>query len=215
MKKIGLLRFWGTNCDRDVWQAGEAAGFKPEWLWQDDKFDAKSCDVYVVPGGFSYGDYLRCGSLAAKSAAMGSLREAVALGKPVLGICNGFQILCESGLLPGALVRNEGQRFIDDWVELRVENRTPFTAETTKRIRLPIAHGEGRFFADADEIKRLNDKGQVWLRYLGNPNGALDDIAGVMNDKKNVCGLMPHPERALFDWMGGSDGFSFFKGLAQ
>lgn len=212
--KLGVLRFWGTNCDRDVWQAGEACGFQPEWLWQDDRFDPKKYEAFVVPGGFSYGDYLRCGSLAAKSQAMGSLREAAEQGRPVLGICNGFQVLCEANLLPGVLIRNEGQRFVDQWVDLRIENGAPFGSKDG-RIRLPIAHGEGRFFAPVDEIKRLNGSGQVWLRYLENPNGSLDDIAGVMNESKNVCGLMPHPERALFDWMGGKDGLTFFLEVAS
>lgn len=212
MKKLGVLRFWGTNCDRDAWQAGEASGFRPEWLWQDDRFEPKDYAGFIVPGGFSYGDYLRCGALAAKSSAMESLRTANEQGRPILGICNGFQVLCEAQLLPGVLVRNEGQRFVDRWVDLKIEQKSPF-AGTNKRIRLPIAHGEGRFFAGPDEIKRLEDNGQVWIRYLDNPNGSLEDIAGVLNAKKNVCGLMPHPERALFDWMGGSDGMDFFVGL--
>lgn len=211
MKKLGILRFWGTNCDRDVWQAGEACGLKPQWLWQDDSFDPKEFALFIVPGGFSYGDYLRCGSLAAKAKVMASLREAAAKGHPILGICNGFQILCEAKLLPGALVQNESRRFIDDWVDLKIENPAPFTAQLG-RIRLPIAHGEGRYFVDQHELKRLKDNGQIWLRYLDNPNGSVDDIAGVMNENKNVCGLMPHPERALFDWMGGVDGFGFFQG---
>jgi phosphoribosylformylglycinamidine synthase len=210
MKKIGILRFWGTNCDRDVWQAAEVCGFQPQWLWQDDRFDAKEFSYFVVPGGFSYGDYLRCGSLAAQTPAMTCLREAAQKGYPILGICNGFQILCEAKLLPGVLVRNVGQRFIDDWAELKIENVSPFTKNQNQRIRLPIAHGEGRFFSGEDELKRLQDNGQIWLRYLDNPNGSLQDIAGVMNDKKNVCGLMPHPERALLEWMGGEDGNSFF-----
>lgn len=210
MKKLGILRFWGTNCDRDIWQAGEAAGFKPEWLWQDNQFNASEYAFFAVPGGFSYGDYLRCGSLAAKAPVMNSLREAAKKGFPIIGICNGFQILCESGLLPGALVQNEGRRFIDDWVDLKVENTSPFTKQASKRLRLPIAHGEGRFFLDNDDLKRVEDRGQIWLRYMDNPNGSLRDIAGIMSDSKNVCGLMPHPERALFDWMGGADGSDFF-----
>lgn len=210
MKKLGILRFWGTNCDRDIWQAGEACGLKPEWLWQDDRFDAKEFAVFAVPGGFSYGDYLRCGSLAAKAPVMASLREAAAKGFPVIGICNGFQILCEAGLLPGALVQNVSRRFNDDWADLKIENSSPFTRKTA-RIRLPIAHGEGRYFIGDEDLKKLESQGQVWIRYLDNPNGSVRDIAGVMNEKKNVCGLMPHPERALFDWMGGKDGFSFFQ----
>jgi len=210
MKKVGILRFWGTNCDRDIWQAAEVAGFEPQWLWQDDTFDPKGFSYFVVPGGFSYGDYLRCGSLAAKTPVMKSLREAAAKGFPILGICNGFQILCEAKLLPGVLVRNAGQRFIDTWVDLKIENASPFTKKTGGRVRLPIAHGEGQFFADQEELKQIEGRGQVWLRYLDNPNGSVKDIAGVMNETKNVCGLMPHPERALLEWMGGKDGHSFF-----
>jgi phosphoribosylformylglycinamidine synthase len=210
MKKLGILRFWGTNCDRDIWAAAEASGLKPEWLWQDDQFAIAEYEYFVVPGGFSYGDYLRCGSLAAKAPVMNSLREAVKRGAPVMGVCNGFQILCEANLLPGVLVQNEGRRFIDRWVDLRIENQSPFTGKSG-RLKLPIAHGEGRYFIGEDELKKIEDNGQIWLRYLDNPNGAVRDIAGVMNDKKNVCGLMPHPERALFDWMGGSDGLSFFE----
>jgi phosphoribosylformylglycinamidine synthase subunit PurQ / glutaminase len=211
MKKIGILRFWGTNCDRDIWQAGEAAGLKPQWLWQDDQFNPSDFAFFVVPGGFSYGDYLRCGSLAAKAPVMKSLRDASKKGAPVIGICNGFQILCEAQLLPGALVQNVSRRFIDDWAELKVANKSPFATPTSGKLKLPIAHGEGRFFLDEDDLKRVEDKGQVWLRYMDNPNGSLNDIAGVMNEAKNVCGLMPHPERALFDWMGGADGKEFFE----
>lgn len=214
MKKIGILRFWGTNCDRDIWQAALVCGFKPQWLWQDDSFKMQDFEYFVVPGGFSYGDYLRCGSLAAQTPAMKSLREAAASGKPILGICNGFQILCEAKLLPGVLVRNESQRFIDNWAPLKIENTSPFTKKAGVRISLPIAHGEGRFFAGDDELKKLEDRGQIWIRYMDNPNGSLKDIAGVMNEKKNVCGLMPHPERALLEWMGGVDGHNFFSEVA-
>lgn len=210
MKRAGVVRFWGTNCDRDVWQAVEASGFEPRWLWQDDQFDPKEYSYFVIPGGFSYGDYLRCGSLAARAPVMKSIREAARLGRPILGICNGFQILCEAKLLPGVLLRNETRRFIDRWVDLKVENSSPFTIPSS-RIKLPIAHGEGRFLVDADELARLNDNGLVWLKYFDNPSGSIDNIAGVLNDSKNVCGLMPHPERACFDWMGSSDGRSFFE----
>jgi phosphoribosylformylglycinamidine synthase subunit PurQ / glutaminase len=212
-KKLGILRFWGTNCDRDIWQAGLASGrtdAQIEWLWQDDQFRAEDYDCFVVPGGFSNGDYLRCGALAAKAPVMKSLREAAEKGFPILGVCNGFQILCEAKLLPGVLVRNESQRFVDDWVEMKRENASPFRVGKPK-IRLPIAHGEGRYFVDTKELKQLEDKGQIWLRYLENPNGSVGDVAGVMNAEKNIAGLMPHPERALFDWMGGVDGLEFFK----
>ena len=209
MKPVGILRFLGTNCDRDVWQAVEALGQKPEWLWYADQFDPSAYSSFIVPGGFSYGDYLRCGALAAKAPAMKSLGEAAKKGQPVLGICNGFQILCETQLLPGALVRNEKRRFIDRWVTLKLENPAQWNskAATGTKIRLPIAHGEGRFYMEADELKALHDRDQVWWTYEGEaPNGSLDGIAGVCNVEKNVCALMPHPERAIHEWMGGDDG---------
>jgi phosphoribosylformylglycinamidine synthase len=215
-KRIGILRFLGTNCDRDVWQAVEAAGLVPEWLWYQDRFESGRYAALMLPGGFSYGDYLRCGALAAKAPVMASVREAATRGVPVLGICNGFQILCDSGLLPGALVRNEGLRFIDHWVDLKLANSCPAFAPSTpgeSSVRLPIAHGEGRFFIEGDGLKALQDQGQIWWTYADNPNGAVADIAGVMNREKNVAGLMPHPERAIFDWMGGEDGRSFFSSL--
>ena len=214
MSKIGVLRFPGTNCDRDVFEAVENRGAKAEWLWHADRFDAKSYDALFLPGGFSYGDYLRAGALAARSPAMESVREAANRGTPVLGICNGFQILCEAKLLPGVLVRNRGLRFIDDWVELKLENSHQKFASSAKpgaKAKLPIAHADGRFFAEDDELKRIQDRGQVWWTYVGgSPNGAIADIAGVMNEKKNVAALMPHPERAVHEWMGGTDGLSFF-----
>jgi phosphoribosylformylglycinamidine synthase len=201
--KVGITRFLGTNCDRDVWQAVEALGHKPQWLWHEDQFDPKDFDAYVVPGGFSYGDYLRCGALAAKAPVMKSLGEAAAKGAPILGICNGFQILTEARLLPGVLVRNESRKFIDKWVTLKPAGRSVWFSGK-QSLRLPIAHGEGRFVSE--DLDKLADKGQIWLTYEENPNGSLNDIAGVTNEKGNVAALMPHPERAIFDWMGGEDG---------
>ena len=212
-KPVGILRFLGTNCDRDVWQAVEAVGRKPEWLWHEDQFEYRKYSAFLVPGGFSYGDYLRCGALAAKAPVMKSLGEAAANGYPVLGICNGFQILCETRMLPGILVRNEGRKFIDKWVDLKLANSTRWNSTGKKSVRLPIAHGEGRFYVEESELKRLFDKGQVWWTYGDNPNGSLRDVAGVCNEGKNVCGLMPHPERAIFDWMGGDDGREIMNAL--
>ncbi len=172
-KAIGVLRFPGTNCDYDIFRMVEEKGFKAKWLWHLDHFAADEVDMVIVPGGFSYGDYLRCGALAARSPAMESVRDYAKFGKPVLGICNGFQILCESGLLEGALVQNESRQFIDDWVELNLENPNPYFAEKSNyKIRLPIAHGEGRFFATPDKLKYLHDAGLVWWTYAKNPNGA-------------------------------------------
>lgn len=214
MAKIGILRFLGTNCDRDIWKAIEAAGHEPQWLWYENTFEPKDFKAFVLPGGFSYGDYLRCGALAARSPVMSSLKQAADKGYPVLGICNGFQILCEAGLLPGALVQNESLRFIDDWVDLKLENPQPsFGGERVQKARLPVAHGEGRYVIEEDDLKKIEDRGQIWWRYLKNPNGSIADIAGVMNEKKNVAALMPHPERAVADWMGGADGYCFFDQL--
>ena len=210
--KVGITRFPGTNCDYDVWGMVEAKGHKPEWMWHQDQYDAKNYDMVIVPGGFSYGDYLRCGALSARSPVMKTVREIAERGTPVLGICNGFQILCETHILPGVLLRNRGQKFIDQWIDLEVVNENPHFGKSLKAktaFKLPIAHGEGQFFAHEDEMKKMEDNGQVWLRYKNNPNGSLKDIAGVMNAKKNVMALMPHPERALYDWMGGKDGWSF------
>lgn len=218
MKKIGVVRFLGTNCDRDIWQAVEGVGARPQWLWYEDRFEFSDLAGIVVPGGFSYGDYLRAGALAAKSPVMESIREAAEGGVPILGICNGFQILCESGLLPGALVQNENLRFIDRWEGLTLENANPHWGSGLKsgaRIDLPIAHGEGRFYLQPDELKKVEDSEQVWWRYQANPNGSLGDVAGIMNKEKNVAGLMPHPERALFDWMGGVQGLSFFQSMVS
>jgi|SRR5665213_1227191 len=214
-KPVGILRFLGTNCDRDVWQAIEAMDLQPQWLWHEDRFEIDDYQGFVVPGGFSYGDYLRCGALAAKAPVMKSLGEAAAKGYPVLGICNGFQILCESKLLPGALVRNESRRFIDQWVDLKLASPTRWSAKGPGTLRLPIAHGEGRFVMDETDLKKLFDAEQVWCTYSENPNGSLRDVAGVCNAAKNVCGLMPHPERAMFDWMGSEDGRKIFNALLQ
>jgi phosphoribosylformylglycinamidine synthase I len=210
MKTVGVVRFLGTNCDRDVWQAVEWAGHKPQWLWYQDRFDLSKVDALVIPGGFSYGDYLRCGALASKAPVMSDVRTAATRGVPVLGICNGFQVLCESGLLPGALVRNQGLRFRDAWVELKQENKSPHF-QTKTSVRLPIAHGEGRYVNTEEGVKALRDSGQIWWTYSENPNGSLENIAGVFNKTKNVAGLMPHPERAVAAWMGAIDGLDFFK----
>lgn len=222
--KIGVTRFPGTNCDFDVFTFVKELGHVPVWLWHQDQFNKTDVDAVVIPGGFSYGDYLRCGALAAKSPVMNSVRELAEYGKPVLGICNGFQILCESGLLPGALLRNSSQTFsqtfsqafsqafIDTWVELEVQNPHSVFAKTLKskaRTKLPIAHGEGRYFCEKESYQKMQEQEQIWLTYVDNPNGSFADIAGVMNQKKNVAGLMPHPERALWDWAGGIWGRSF------
>ena len=209
--KIGILRFPGTNCDFDIYEMVKAKNHEPVWLWHQDQFQMNDVDQILVPGGFSYGDYLRCGALAAKSPVMKSTLEFAKKGKPILGICNGFQILCESGLLPGVLLRNKNLKFIDKWVNLKLENSNPyFYAHATQtRIKLPVAHGEGRYYLPTEELKRVQDQGQIWFSYEEDINGSLSQIAGVMSPEKNVAALMPHPERALWEWMGCVDGYSF------
>jgi phosphoribosylformylglycinamidine synthase subunit PurQ / glutaminase len=216
-RRVGVLRFPGTNCDRDVWRAVEDVGGRPQWLWHADLFDPAGFDAFVVPGGFSYGDYLRCGALAAKAPAMQSLSHAVQRGAPVLGICNGFQILCEAQLLPGALLRNEKGKFIDKWVELSVQNAPRWSSGSKgdAQMRLPIAHGEGRFHVDGPTWIKMQELGQVWLSYLDNPNGSVHGVAGVMDVERRVAGLMPHPERAMAEWLGGTDGRAMMEALVH
>ena len=219
MIKIALTRFPGTNCDMDVWKACEALGYQPQWWWHGDQFDARSVDGVVIPGGFSFGDYLRAGALASRSPVMKSVRAAVQLGKPVLGICNGFQILCESGLLPGVLVKNSSLRFVDEWVDLEVTPDNPLGRVLRKQkptLRLPVAHGMGKFvLASEEELPRFQESGQVWVQYHRSPNGAWGNIAGVSDRSGKVCALMPHPERAMEQWMGGSDGKVVFKSMYE
>jgi phosphoribosylformylglycinamidine synthase len=209
-QKIGIVRFPGTNCDRDIFSFVEAKSHQAQYLWHLDQFNIREFDALILPGGFSYGDYLRSGALSSRAPIMKSVKEFADFGKPILGICNGFQILTEAGLLPGALVKNSSLRFIDDWVRLKMENRNEFWAkDAPSELSLPIAHGDGRFYAPEGDLQKIEDSGQVWLRYEETPNGSLHDIAGVMNVGKNVVGLMPHPERALYEWMGGVDGWGF------
>lgn len=211
MKPVGIIIFPGTQCDRDTAQAFLSVGVRVQWIWHKDSFEFKNFKALILPGGFSYGDYLRAGALAAHSPAVKSVITAAKKGYPVLGICNGFQILCEAGLLSGALIQNSHLKFIDQWVQLKLENSSPFWAkDKIKNPILPIAHSEGRYFADEKILKDLQQNNQIWWTYVENPNGSLLNIAGIFNKKKNVAGLMPHPERALEDWMGSSDGFYFF-----
>lgn len=220
--KWGVVTFPGSNDDRDALYCLETVlGQQAVSLWHKDR-DLKGVDVVVLPGGFSYGDYLRCGAIARFSPIMQSVVEFAQSGGPLIGICNGFQILCEAGLLPGALVRNRSLAFICDWVRIRVETtRTPFTAacRTGEILRIPIKHGEGYYVADEATLKMLEDNGQVVFRYVNaageataaaNPNGALHNIAGVTNTRGNIVGLMPHPEHAVEAVLGGQDGRKLF-----
>lgn len=210
--KIGIVRFLGTNCDVDIKKWIDTKGYASDYLWFEDQFNIKDYDKIILPGGFSHGDYLRCGALAAKTPVMRSVRDFANSGRSVLGICNGFQILCESGLLPGALLRNQEQKFKDEWVSLKVAqagNLFSNKLSLNQVINLPIAHGEGNYYAEARTLENLQENNQIWLTYEKNPNGSLFNIAGITNHEKNICGLMPHPERALYDWMGSTDGVLF------
>ncbi|MCB2155012.1 phosphoribosylformylglycinamidine synthase subunit PurQ [bacterium] len=215
--KAGIVVFPGSNCDRDCLDASERImGWQTVACWHGDDLP-RDLDLVILPGGFSHGDYLRAGALAALAPVMEGVRRHVDEGRHVIGICNGFQILCESGLLPGALLINRGLVFRCEDVDLKVERRdTAFTSACPDRIRMPIAHREGRYFADAETLVRIEGEGQVLFRYAGkNPNGSLNDIAGIMNDRGNVCGLMPHPERACEAILGGTEGRSVFESLAN
>lgn len=213
--KVAVLQFPGSNCDQDALKAlREDVGVDADYVWHNDG-SLNGFDAVFVPGGFSYGDYLRCGAMASRSAIMQETIRFAKEGRPVIGACNGFQILTESGLLPGALLKNERQKFICKDVMLEAVNRTSiWTAAVDRTISLPIAHGEGRYVIDADGLKRIQDQEQIAFRYVSNPNGSVDDIAGVVNEAGNVLGLMPHPERATKELLGGNDGLLILKALS-
>ncbi|MDQ3924421.1 MAG: phosphoribosylformylglycinamidine synthase subunit PurQ [Actinomycetota bacterium] len=213
--KIGIIVFPGSNCDRDALYAVERTGAEAIELWHADA-DLKSVDAVVVPGGFSYGDYLRPGAIARFSKVMGPLETFAKEGGPVLGICNGLQVLTEAHLLPGALLRNTHMRFVCTRVRARVENReTPWTSLFTvgDEIMLPVAHNEGNYFADERTLQELEVERRVVLRYLDNPNGSLNDIAGICNEGRNVVGLMPHPERVSDPILGSGVGLKVFESV--
>ncbi|CAN5232152.1 phosphoribosylformylglycinamidine synthase subunit PurQ [soil metagenome] len=215
--RVGVTVFPGSNCDRDAMYGIERAGAEPVELWHADA-DLKGVDAVVVPGGFSYGDYLRPGAIARFAKVMGSLEEFANSGGPVLGVCNGFQVLTEAHLLPGALLRNSNMRFICDRVAVRVENTgTPWTSlfEPGHGLTLPVAHNEGNYFADERTLAQLEDEGRVVLRYLENPNGSANDIAGICNESRNVVGLMPHPERASDPLLGSGEGLRVFESVLR
>jgi phosphoribosylformylglycinamidine synthase subunit PurQ / glutaminase len=222
--RIGVVTFPGSLDDRDALRAVELMGGEGVPIWHADA-DLRGVDGVILPGGFSYGDYLRCGAIARFAPVMDEVREFAARGGPVLGICNGFQILCESGLLPGALIRNRSLRFVCRLVHVRVEtSRTPVTADVLpgEVLEVPIKHGEGQFVAAEAELEELEDGGRVVFRYCGpdgtvgdafNPNGALHGIAGIRNEAGNVVGLMPHPEHAVDPDVGPTGGQALFASL--
>jgi phosphoribosylformylglycinamidine synthase I len=224
--KFGVVVFPGSNCDHDAYHVvSKHVGQPVDFIWHRDT-DLSEYDALIVPGGFSYGDYLRAGALASFSPVMNSIKEFAARGRYVLGICNGFQILCEAGLLPGALLRNRDLHFICEHTHVRVETSdTPFTNELKNGavLRLPIAHAEGNYVCDDATFQELTHKNRIIFRYTdargnindeANPNGSRASIAGICNEARNVMGLMPHPERACEDLLGSSDGRGIFSSLA-
>lgn len=216
--KAAVLVFPGSNCDRDLKRAFEQAGFSVDMVWHKDTKLPEGVDLVGVPGGFSYGDYLRCGAIAAQSPISGALKSHADRGGYVFGVCNGFQILTETKLLPGALLQNMSTRYICKTVGLRIENtQSAFTTayEQGAVIEVPIAHHEGNYQADAETLARLNGEGRVAFRYVENPNGAVEDIAGILSENRRVLGMMPHPERACEPLHGGTEGAGVFAGLAQ
>jgi len=216
--KTSVIVFPASNCDRDAAVALEqATGKAPTMVWHGDA-DLPQTDLIVLPGGFSYGDYLRSGAMAARAPIMRAVIEKAKAGTPVIGICNGFQILTEAGLLPGALMRNASLDFVCRNVTLRVENnQSIFSSGFAKgqAVDFPVAHHDGNYFADKETLDRLESEGRVVFRYIDNPNGSARDIAGLINDAGNVLGMMPHPERVISPLLGGMDGALFFKGLVE
>jgi phosphoribosylformylglycinamidine synthase I len=222
--RVGVVVFPGTNCDRDTKWAFEKIGTKAEFIWHTDTIKNKNYDLIVLPGGFSYGDYLRSGAIARFSPIMEDVSEFAKKGGYVLGICNGFQILLESHLLPGAMTRNENLHFISKFHHLKVinnDNKFLQNLEVGDIINIPIAHAEGNYKVDSETLKKMYDNGQVLLKYCDkngnelNPNGSDDCIAGICNENKNVFGLMPHPERAMESILGGVDGIKMLEGFLK
>lgn len=216
--KFAVIVFPGSNCDIDMYHAiKDELGEDVEYVWHDAT-SLEGFDAILLPGGFSYGDYLRTGAIARFSNVMKEVVKAAEAGKPVLGVCNGFQILLEAGLLPGAMRRNESLKFICKPVELRVENNeTMYTNayQQGETIQIPVAHGEGNYYCDDETLNRLKENKQIVFTYTNNPNGSLEDIAGIMNEQGNVLGMMPHPERAVDELLGGADGVKLFQSIVK
>ncbi len=216
--KAAVIVFPASNCDRDAKTAlTEMTGKSPAMIWHQDS-ELPDVDLVVIPGGFSYGDYLRCGAMASQSPVMRAVKAHADMGGAVLGICNGFQVLTESHLLPGALMRNAGLKFVCKPVTLRVEEtQSAFTSgyDNGQSVMFPVAHGEGNYYADDATLDRLEGEGRVVFRYTANPNGSARDIAGILSEKRNVLGMMPHPERVVDGATGGTDGRKLFQSLIE
>jgi phosphoribosylformylglycinamidine synthase subunit PurQ / glutaminase len=217
--KTAVIVFPGSNCDRDIAVALEAVtGVKPAMVWHGESELPQGLGLIALPGGFSYGDYLRCGAIAARSPVVKAVVEAADKGTPVIGICNGFQVLTETGLLPGALMRNSGLNFVCRDVPLTVDNsQSIFTSayRSGEQITVPVAHHDGNYFADAETLDRIEGEGRVAFRYAADINGSARNIAGVLNKAGNVLGMMPHPERRIEAAHGGTDGRRLFEGLLE
>ena len=216
--KSAVVVFPGSNCDRDCAVAIErSTGERPQMVWHGESSLPDKLDLIVLPGGFSYGDYLRCGAMAALSSVMAPVKAAAGRGVAVVGVCNGFQVLCEAGMLPGALLRNAALKYVCKPVTLRIENgQTRFTAGFGERREavMTVGNGEGAYFADEDTLDRLEGEGRVVFRYLDNPNGSSRGVAGIVNDRGNVLGIMPHPDRAFEPELGSADGAILFQSIA-
>jgi phosphoribosylformylglycinamidine synthase len=216
--KFGVVIFPGSNCDHDCYYSIQGVTGKPvEFIWHQET-SVQGFDAVVLPGGFSYGDYLRTGALARFSPVMQAVKAFAEQGGLVIGICNGFQILTEAGMLPGALMRNSNMKYICKFLKLRTATTdTPFTNRMSadQILNVPIGHGEGNYFADEETLKRLEDNHQVVFRYLENPNGSLHDIAGIVNSKRNVLGMMPHPDRSSDPLLGSTDGRAIFESMVN
>ncbi|MGY3712175.1 phosphoribosylformylglycinamidine synthase subunit PurQ [Lactococcus petauri] len=216
--KFAVIQFPGSNCDFDLlWAIRDVMQAEAEFVWHEEK-SLTGFDGVLIPGGFSYGDYLRCGAIASFSNVMPEIKRLAAEGKPVFGTCNGFQILIEAGLLPGALIQNDSLKFVSKWQNLKVNNNSKFTTVFSKDevISLPIAHGEGKYIADEQTLADLKNNGQIVFTYAnGNPNGSALDIAGICNQEGNVLGMMPHPERAVESLLGGNDGKKMFASILK
>lgn len=214
-RRVGVVVFPGSNCEHDVVEAMALVGAEAELLWHGDA-TVGGVDAVVVPGGFAHGDYLRPGAIARFSPVMGAVAEFAAAGGPVVGICNGFQVLTEAGLLPGALQKNAGLKFVCAPAQLRVESTNSVLTRSVSRgtvLDVPINHFEGNYTCDVETLARLRDEDRVVLRYVDNPNGSTDDIAGVCNEGRNVVGLMPHPERAVSELLGSVDGLGLLQSI--